>query len=191
MLKIYEDKIDKLKLIFNKCKSILLVVDHWDRTFTNCKFIGISVRYIGENGLLSNLLWFKEIPDGKSITTQEIVDKCCIRFDLIDKRFYLFEEARKSGLMIKSYDIMLWIRQCSLEQNPKKKCYSKQFFESFKKLYNISFRKINRFVSKTHFVDERQTIERANQFVDDIKVYLEDNGNLFNYFCVIIISFLI
>lgn len=93
-----------------------------------------------------------------------------------DQVFEKFMKAREEHQQVNDIDICNWIRMASNQFKPKKKCLSKSFFESFKREYRISSRRVTKFVQSGHLESEEDRRDRSELFVSETTEWLDDNG---------------
>lgn len=93
--------------------------------------------------------------------------------------FESFKEDRANGVIVRRPHLVAYLRGASKEINPKKSCLSSGYIDRFCKSHRIGYKKITRVVNKTAVVDESKDFEIANQFVEETRRYIEENGKKF------------
>jgi len=109
----YEERLIILKSILKPIKTASIVFDHWNSRYFNKKFIGISIRYLYDGEMQSNLLWFKVISDVKSTSIIGIFEKCLKRFELQNKDLNVVTNNTKN--IICTFKKVEWFN-CSADQ---------------------------------------------------------------------------
>lgn len=90
--------------------------DNEKKFLENCKikiFKYCIVKYLIESDLKVNLLLFKDVNDGKAITTEDTIKKCLSRFELDDRKVYIVTD--NASNMVAAFKNYCWVG-CSTHQ---------------------------------------------------------------------------